>query len=55
MAMRLPRYTRASFRYGIGMIFYKQERFTMAEMYFKNALLINQQSSVLMCHVGVVS
>ena len=42
-------------RYGIGMIYYKQEKFALAEVHFKKALSINPQSSVLMCHVGAVS
>ena len=43
------------FRYGIGMIYYKQEKFSLAELHFRKALSINPQSSVLMCHVGAVS
>ena len=43
------------FRYGIGMIYYKQEKFALAEVHFRKALSINPQSSVLMCHVGAVS
>lgn len=43
------------FRYGLGMIYYKQEKFSLAEVHFRRALLINPQSSVLLCHVGVVS
>lgn len=42
-------------RYGLGMIYYKQEKFNLAEMHFKKALSINPQSSVLLCHIGVVS
>lgn len=37
------------------MIYYKQEKFNLAEMHFKKALSINPQSSVLLCHIGVVS
>lgn len=44
-----------SFRYGLGMIYYKQEKFNLAEIHFKKALSINPQSSVLLCHIGVVS
>ena len=40
--------------YGIGMIYYKQEKYSLAEVHFKKALSINSESSVLMCHVGVV-
>lgn len=41
-------------RYGLGMIYYKQEKFNLAEIHFKKALSINPQSSVLLCHIGVV-
>uniref|UniRef100_A0A3Q3BHS8 Cell division cycle protein 27 homolog n=1 Tax=Kryptolebias marmoratus TaxID=37003 RepID=A0A3Q3BHS8_KRYMA len=40
--------------YGLGMIYYKQEKFNLAEIHFKKALSINPQSSVLLCHIGVV-
>lgn len=36
------------------MIYYKQEKFNFAEIHFKKALSINPQSSVLLCHIGVV-
>ncbi|TNN28753.1 Cell division cycle protein 27 [Liparis tanakae] len=36
------------------MIYYKQEKFNLAEIHFKKALSINPQSSVLLCHIGVV-
>jgi len=36
------------------MIFYKREKFTLAEAHFKKALLINPQSAVLLCHIGLV-
>ena len=42
-------------RYGVGMIYYKQEKFSLAEVHFRRALAINPQSSALICHVGVVS
>ena len=42
------------FRYGIGMIYYKQEKYNLAEVHFKKALTINPSSSVLLCHIGVV-
>ena len=42
------------FRYGMGIIFYKQERYSMAEFYFKKALDINKNSPVLKCHVAIV-
>ena len=43
------------YRYGIGMIYYKQEKFALAEVHFRKALSINPQSPVLLCHIGVVS
>lgn len=42
-------------RYGMGMIYYKQEKFNLAETHYRKALSINPQSSVLLCHIGVVS
>ena len=42
-------------RYGVGNIYYKQEKFALAEMHYRKALAINPQSSVLLCHIGVVS
>uniref|UniRef100_A0A8C7CWE3 Cell division cycle protein 27 homolog n=1 Tax=Oncorhynchus kisutch TaxID=8019 RepID=A0A8C7CWE3_ONCKI len=43
-----------AYTYGLGMIYYKQEKFNLAEIHFKKALSINPQSSVLLCHIGVV-
>jgi anaphase-promoting complex subunit 3 len=40
--------------YGMGMIYYKQERFAQAEVYFKKAIAVHPQNSVLLCHLGVV-
>merc|ERR1719297_214113 len=40
--------------YGIGLTFYKQERYPYAEIYYKKALIINKFSPILMCHVAVV-
>ena len=40
--------------YGIGLTYYKQERFQLAEIYYRKALAINPFSPVLMCHVAVV-
>lgn len=40
--------------YGVGMVYYKQEKFSLAEVHFRRALSINTQSSVLLCHIGVV-
>ena len=42
-------------RYGTGMIYYKQEKFGLAEMHYNKALAINPQSSVLLVHISVVS
>jgi len=36
------------------MIYYKQERYPLAEFYFKRALSINGHSPVLKCHVAIV-
>ncbi|KAB7495212.1 Cell division cycle protein 27-like protein [Armadillidium nasatum] len=41
-------------RYGIGLVLFKQERFTQAEWYFKKAVNIHPQCAVLLCHVAVV-
>lgn len=40
--------------YGIGSIYSKQERYSLAEFHFKHALKINPQSSVLMVHIGAM-
>merc|ERR1719318_2351532 len=40
--------------YGIGLTYYKQERFQLAEIYYRKALAINRFSPILMCHVAVV-
>lgn len=42
-------------RYGIGMIYYRQEKYSMAEYHFKRALQINPRNSVLQCYLGMVS
>lgn len=39
--------------YGIGMIFYKQEKFKMAEIHYRKALNISP-NPVLLCHLAVV-
>lgn len=43
------------FRYGIGAIYQKQERYELAEMHYKRALRINHSSALIMCHIAVVS
>lgn len=53
--MDYVRYIDIDFRYGLGMIYYKKEKFTLAETHFKKALAINPQSAVLLCHIGLVS
>merc|ERR1719219_2745672 len=40
--------------YGIGLTYYKQERFQLAEIYYRKALAINRFSPMLLCHVAVV-
>lgn len=40
-------------RYGIGQIYYRQEKYEMAINNFKHALNINPRSSVLMCYLGM--
>eukprot|EP00898_Chlorokybus_atmophyticus_P000631 jgi/Chlat1/1569/Chrsp123S01830 len=39
--------------YGLGTIFYRQEKFELAEYHFRRALDINPQSSVLHCYLGM--
>ena len=41
--------------YGIGLTYYKQERFKLTEMYYNKALAINPHNPVLICHLAVVS
>ena len=41
--------------YGIGLTYYKQERYQLAEIYYRKALAINPQSPILIYHVAVVS
>jgi len=40
--------------YGMGLTYYKQERYPLADIYYKKALSINKFSPILMCHVAVV-
>ena len=42
-------------RYGIGMVYYKQEKFQLAETHYKRALSISPKNSVLLCNLAVVS
>lgn len=39
--------------YGIGSIYYRQERYELAEYHFRRALSINPSSSVLHCYLGM--
>eukprot|EP01119_Soliformovum_irregulare_P025422 TRINITY_DN9413_c0_g1_i2.p1 TRINITY_DN9413_c0_g1~~TRINITY_DN9413_c0_g1_i2.p1 ORF type:complete len:528 (-),score=128.85 TRINITY_DN9413_c0_g1_i2:80-1663(-) len=39
--------------YGLGMIYFRQEKYDMAEYHFRRALQINSISSVLHCYLGV--
>ncbi|KAF2073370.1 hypothetical protein CYY_005315 [Polysphondylium violaceum] len=39
--------------YGIGLIHYRQEKYELAEYYFRKALSINGNSSVLYCYLGM--
>lgn len=41
-------------RYGIGMVYYKQEKFVLAEFHFNKALVINPFNSTLLCTIAVV-
>ena len=40
-------------RYGIGQIYYRQEKYDMAIFNFKHALDINPRSAVLKCYLGM--
>ena len=40
--------------YGIGLVYFKQERYRLAYVYYSKALKINPGNAVLMCHVAVV-
>ena len=42
-------------RYGIGMVYYKQEKFVLAEFHFRKALAINANNSTLLCTIAMVS
>mmetsp|Transcript_15434 Transcript_15434/g.20499 ORF Transcript_15434/g.20499 Transcript_15434/m.20499 type:complete len:285 (-) Transcript_15434:99-953(-) len=39
--------------YGLGAIYFRQEKYDLAEYHFQKALTINPQSSVLHCHLGM--
>lgn len=40
--------------YGMGSIFYRQERLELAEYHFRKAADINKRSAVLQCYLGIV-
>ena len=40
--------------YGMGSIFYRQERLELAEYHFRMAASINNRSAVLQCYLGIV-
>ena len=40
-------------RFGMGHIYYRQEKYGMAEYHFRRALGINPRSSVLRCYLGM--
>ena len=40
-------------RFGMGHIYYRQEKYGMAEYHFRRALNINPRSSVLRCYLGM--
>jgi anaphase-promoting complex subunit 3 len=39
--------------YGLGALYFRQEKYDLAEYHFQRALTINTQSSVLHCHLGM--
>jgi anaphase-promoting complex subunit 3 len=41
--------------YGLGMIYYRQEKYELAEYHFRRAITINNTSSVLYCYLGMVN
>jgi anaphase-promoting complex subunit 3 len=40
--------------YGLGMIYYQQEKWSLSEFHFRKALEINKFSAILHCYVGIV-
>ena len=40
-------------RYGLGSVFFRQEKYEMAEYHFRRALNINAVSSVLRCYLSM--
>ena len=46
--------TPPSFRYGLGTIYFRQEKYDLSEYHFKRALSITPTSSKLCCYLGMV-
>ena len=40
--------------YGLGMIYYRQEKYDLAEYHFAKAIQINPASAILLCYLGIV-
>jgi anaphase-promoting complex subunit 3 len=45
----------SQYRFGMGIIYYKQEKFELAAMHFDKALALNSKSTILQCYLGLVS
>lgn len=41
--------------FGLGVIYYKQEKWELAEFHFRKALSIHRSNTILQCYVGMVS
>ena len=39
--------------YGLGTVYYRQEKYELSEYHFRHALSINSRSSVLFCYLGM--
>jgi len=44
----------SSFLFAPGLVYYRQERYELAEYHFRRALAINHTSSILKCYIGMV-
>jgi len=42
-------------RYGLGYLFYRQEKYQLAEFHYRKAQKINQGNPLLTCYIGMVS
>lgn len=47
-------YHLSNFRYGLGIVAFKQEKLPLAEFYFRQALAISPQNPVLLNYIGLV-